>query len=184
MILTGPEIEKQVALGAIMIDPFDPAQVNPNSYNVRLSEVIATYDDHVLDSASENNVSIRKISGDGLLLTPEQIYLGATIETIGSDQYVPIVRARSSTARLGVFVHVTADLVDLGYIGQITLQLHAVQGARIYAGMEIGQVTFWKTQGERVLYRGKYQGSIGPAPSKSFLDWKDESARPHKGREI
>ena len=173
MILTGPEIERQVSLGAIVIDPFDPAQLNPNSYNVRLSEVIAVYDDYILDSASENKVSITKIPEDGLLLSPDRIYLGATIETIGSQQYVPIVRARSSTARLGVFVHVTADLVDLGYIGQITLQLHAVQGAKVYAEMEIGQVTFWRTQGRRVLYRGKYQGSIGPTPSKSFLDWKN-----------
>jgi len=175
MILTGPEIERQVSRGAIVIDPFDRGRLNPNSYNVRLAETIAVYDEYVLDSARENKVSVEKISEEGRLLSRDRIYLGATIETIGSDQFVPIVRARSSTARLGVFVHVTADLVDLGYIGQLTLQLHAVQGARIYAGMEIGQVTFWTTQGDRTLYNGKYQGSIGPIPSKSFLDWKSDS---------
>ena len=36
MPLTGSEIKKQVAQGRIIIDPYDEAQVNPNSYNVRL----------------------------------------------------------------------------------------------------------------------------------------------------
>ena len=172
MILTGPEIEREVLSGAITIDPFRRSRVNPNSYNVRLSGTVAVYDDYILDAAKENKASIIEISEEGLLLSPERIYLGATIEIIGSSEYVPIVKARSSTARLGIFIHVTADLIDLGYVGQLTLQLHAVQNAIVYAGMEIGQVTFWKPQGEKVQYSGKYQGSIGPVPSKSFLDWR------------
>lgn len=172
MILTGPEIEREVLSGAITIDPFKSSQVNPNSYNVRLSGTVAVYDDYILDAARENKTTTIEISEDGLLLSPDRIYLGATIEIVGSSEYVPILKARSSTARLGIFVHVTADLIDLGYVGQLTLQLHAVQNARVYAGMEIGQVTFWKPRGEKVQYNGKYQGSNGPVPSKSFLDWR------------
>lgn len=172
MILTGPEIEREVLNGAITIDPFKSSRVNPNSYNVCLSGTVAVYDDYILDAARENKTTTIEISEDGLLLSPDRIYLGATIEIVGSSEYVPILKARSSTARLGIFVHVTADLIDLGYVGQLTLQLHAVQNARVYAGMEIGQVTFWKPQGEKVQYNGKYQGSNGPVPSKSFLDWR------------
>ena len=171
MILTGPEIAKEVLKGVIVISPFREAQINPNSYNIRLSEIIAVYEDRVLDAAHENKSRTIYIPDEGMVLEPDVIYLGSSVEIIGSSEYVPIVRARSSTARLGLFVHVTADLVDLGYIGQLTLQLHAVQEVRIYANMEIGQVTFWKTQGERTQYCGKYQGSIGPATSKSYLDW-------------
>ena len=36
MILTGPEISKQVKLKRIIIDPFDATFVNPNSYNYRI----------------------------------------------------------------------------------------------------------------------------------------------------
>ncbi len=43
-ILTGPEIARGVADGTITIEPYDPAQVNPNSYNLRFSEKIAIYD--------------------------------------------------------------------------------------------------------------------------------------------
>jgi dCTP deaminase len=187
MILTGPEIAKEVARGAITIAPFNASQISPNSYNIRLSKTIATYEDHVLDAARENKTRTVSIPDDGIILQSNLIYLGASIEIIGSAEYVPILRARSSIARLGLFVHVTADLIDLGYVGQLTLQLHAVQRTRIYTGMEIGQVTFWRTQGEKVQYCGKYQGSIGPVPSKSFLDWngrnelKEPGAVKHNG---
>lgn len=92
---------------------------------------------------------------------------------MGSDTFVPIIRARSSIARLGLFIHVTADLIDIGSINQWTLQLHAVQPIRIYAGMLIGQVTFWCVKGDIILYHGKYQGSRGPQESKSFLDFQE-----------
>ena len=36
MILTGPEIKKQVKLGKIHISPFIEENINPNSYNFRL----------------------------------------------------------------------------------------------------------------------------------------------------
>jgi dCTP deaminase len=171
MILTGPEIKKEVLRGSITIEPFNVTQLNPNSYNVRLSDMVLVYDEYILDAAVENKSHVMTVPTDGILLDSYHIYLGATSEIIGSNEYVPIVRARSSVARLGLFVHVTADLIDLGYFGQVTLQLHAVQPTRIYPDMEIGQVTFWKTQGEKVRYAGKYQGSIGPMPSKSYLDW-------------
>lgn len=158
--------------GAITIEPFNVSQLNPNSYNFQLSDTIVVYDEYILDAAKENKSHVMTVPGDGIVLEPDRIYLGATSEVIGSNEYVPIIRARSSTARLGLFVHVTADLIDLGYFGQVTLQLHAVQPTRIYPDMEIGQVTFWKTQGERIRYCGKYQGSIGPMPSKSYLDWE------------
>ena len=175
MILTGPEIEKQVARGSITITPFSPSQLNPNSYNIRLSEIFVIYDEEVLDAAQENKTRKIIIPEKGLLLTPDRVYLGSSVEVIGSNEYVPIVRARSSTARLGIFVHMTADLIDLGAFGQLTLQLHAVQPARIYPNMEIGQITFWRTIGEKIRYHGKYQGSIGPVPSKSFMDWNVEN---------
>ncbi len=42
-MLTGPEIVRQRQLGNIVIDPFDEARVNPNSYNLRLSNHLKVY---------------------------------------------------------------------------------------------------------------------------------------------
>ncbi|WP_435797921.1 dCTP deaminase domain-containing protein [Streptomyces klenkii] len=36
MILTSPEITAAALNGRLRIDPFDPEQVNPNNYDVRL----------------------------------------------------------------------------------------------------------------------------------------------------
>ena len=106
----------------------------------------------------------------GLVLRPDRVYLGATLEIMGSEHYVPIIRGKSSLGRLGLFINMTADLIDLGSINRWTLQLQAIQPLRIYPGMLIGQVTFWMPAGPQVLYQGKYQGSMEPRPSESYRD--------------
>ncbi|MEV0754971.1 hypothetical protein [Streptosporangium sp. NPDC050280] len=172
MILTGSEITLQHAAGRITIDPFTADQVNPNSYNFRLGPILKTYTSEILDVAQPNPVIEHTIPAEGIVLEPDRIYLGHTLEMMGSDHYVPIIRARSSIARLGLFVHVTADLIDLGSHNQWTLQLHAVQPVRVYPGLLIGQVTFWRVQGDITLYTGKYQGARGPRESEIYRDFR------------
>lgn len=172
MILTGPEIHARIDRGEIKVSPYDPAHIQPNSLDFHLGDTIGWYTDDVLDCARENAFEEHPIPPGGMVLDPKRIYLAATRERIGSDTVVPIIRAKSSTARLGLFVHVTADLIDLGSYGQLTLQLHCVGPVEIYPGMLIGQVTFWETTGEIVLYDGKYQNSTGPQPSQSYRDFE------------
>ena len=55
MILSGHQIRK--SLGAnIVIDPFDEANLNPNSYNLTLHNELMTYEEVVLDMAKPNRV--------------------------------------------------------------------------------------------------------------------------------
>ncbi|MEV0830196.1 dCTP deaminase [Nonomuraea rubra] len=176
--MTGAEIVRQHRDGRITIDPFTPDQVNPNSYNFRLGSTIKTYTDPVLDVAEPNAVTEIQLASTGLVLEPDRIYLGHTLEVMGSDHYVPIIRARSGIARLGLFVHVTADLIDIGSHNQWTLQLHAVQPVRIYPGLLIGQVTFWAVRGDITLYSGKYQGARGPRESEIHRDFLAATAAP------
>lgn len=175
MILTGPEIKKQVESGKIRIDPFNPDQLNPNSYNFKLGEKIKYYVNSVLDPKIKQDVEEVTVGSEGYILYPDRIYLGHTVEVMGSDYYVPIIRGRSSTARLGLFIHVTADIIDIGSHNQWTLQLFAVQPIRVYPHMLIGQVTFWCVFGEIVLYKGKYQGTQGPKESLIYKDFEKES---------
>jgi dCTP deaminase len=171
MILTGPEIHRQIGLGRIIIEPYDPANINPNSYNFHLGRSIKIYDEAVLDPSRPNAFHEIEIPKSGLMLRPERLYLGHIEEQIGSEWYVPIMRGRSSIGRLGIFINITSDLVDLGAIGRWTMQLHAVQPARIYTGMSIGQMTFWEVLGKRRLYHGKYQGATGPGESLAHRDF-------------
>lgn len=172
MILTGTEIAKQVKKNKITIDPFDFSCVNPNSYNVELGEYLKVYEDEVLDSKQPLKTTIIPIPEEGYVLQPGKVYLGFTKEKLGSDYFVPTITGRSSSGRLGLFVQITADLVDIGFVGNLTFQLHAVQPLRIYKGMKIGQIMFWKTKGKIKLYHGKYQNSVGPQESRVWKDFK------------
>jgi len=143
MILTGSEIEKEVKKGRIVIDPFDVADVETNSYDFHIDSTLYTYKKDVLDPTEENPLEEIRIPASGLLLSPKKIYIGKTKEIIGSDYFVPIIKGRSSTGRLGIFVNITADLIDLGSIQRPTLTLHCVLPVKIYPNTKIGQVTFW-----------------------------------------
>ncbi|PZG09158.1 dCTP deaminase [Nonomuraea aridisoli] len=170
MILTGPEIARNRDRGDLTLDPFDPEHLNPNSYNLALGPTLVCYTGDVLDIRSPNEWVEIPIPHEGFVLQPDRIYLGSSVEIVGSDHLVPIIRSRSGAARLGLFVHVTADLIDIGSVGQSTLQLHAVQPVRVHAGDRLAQITFWRSVGEITLYDGKYQGSRGPQPSQIHRD--------------
>jgi dCTP deaminase len=171
MILTGSEILKNIEGGKIVISPFNISQLNPNSYNFTLGNKLVVYNNYILDAKKNNEARELIIPDSGITLATGTIYLGHTQEEIGSNNFVPIIRGRSSVGRLGLFINITADLIDMGSINQLTLQLNAVQPVTIYPGMQIGQVTFWQPLGEIVKYEGRYAGSSGPVTSKMYLDF-------------
>src|SRR6185436_7411001 len=153
----------------ILIAPFAESQVNPNSYNVCLGDTLLTYTCDVIDPYQANPTSRINIDG-GYVLQPDQLYLGHTIEQVGSDIYVPLLFGRSSVGRLGLFVEITAPIGDIGFKGQWTLMLSPVRPLRVYPGMKIGQIMFFVSLGKIDLYHGKYQHSDGPQASRYYQD--------------
>ena len=77
MILSGKEIVKHLGK-EIIITPFHPERVNPNSYNLSLYNQLMVYDDYELDMAKPNPASIIDIPEDGYVLQPNKLYLGRT----------------------------------------------------------------------------------------------------------
>lgn len=170
MILTGPEIHQHVTSGHIIIEPFDPARLNPNSFDISLGHTLLKYTHLPIDPRVETTVEEIEIPPEGLTLNRGEFVLGSSQETIGSQHFVPLIHAKSSIARAGLFVHVTADLIDIGSIGTITFQLYPTLPLKVFPGMLIGQVSFWRPLGEIELYKGKYQNSSGPKKSMIFMD--------------
>jgi dCTP deaminase len=170
LILSAQAIEEAVETGDVVIDPFDRVQLSPNSYDFRLGKRCKMYRDLELDCGKNNATVDIEVGDDGLLVNPDRIYLFDTLEKMGSCRYVPIIRGRSSMGRLGLFIDITADLIDVGSINRLTLQLHSVMPVRVYPGMLIGQVTFWHIEGEINLYQGKYKSLESPVASLSYLD--------------
>jgi dCTP deaminase len=178
MILTGTEIARCVDRGDIVIQPFERTKVNPNSYNFRLDAHMKVYEEGVIDIKREHPTRDLRIGPEGYVLEPGRLYLACTMEKMGSTRYVPTYAARSSVARLGMFINLSAPLGDIGFVGRWTIQLFAVNRIRVYAGMDIGQMMFWCVRGEIELYDGKYQGANGVRSSRLFLDYQDELERP------
>lgn len=171
MILTGQQIASEVADRRITIDPFLDENVNPNSYNFRIGSSLRVYRDRVIDPRTRPDTDLVTMPESGYVLEAHQLYLASTMEIMGSDYYAPTFAARSSVARLGLFINLSASLGDIGYLGQWTLQLFPAMKLRIYPGMEIGQIMWWKPLGAVNLYRGKYQGSSGPCATRIHHDF-------------
>jgi len=170
VILTGPEIIEAASDGRLRISPFSADQVNPNSYNVRLGSTLVTYVNDIIDAHTPNPTQSVTIGHEGYVLEPGQLYLGHTVEQVGSDQYVPLLFGRSSVGRLGLFVEITAPIGDIGFHGQWTLMLSAIRPLRVYPGMKIGQIMFFVSFGDIELYKGKYQAAAGPQESRYWRD--------------
>jgi deoxycytidine triphosphate deaminase len=172
MILTGEEIKRQVGLGRIHLFPFIEANLNPNSYNFRLGDKLKVYKSDLLDSAIENEFEEVIIPKEGYILEPNKLYLGHTIEEMGSDYFAPIMQARSSVGRLGLYIYLNSGLGDIGFKKQWTLELQSIHRLKIYPGMKVGQMLFWKPLGKITLYDGKYKNSVGPETSQIWRDFQ------------
>lgn len=170
MILSGHEIRRELGRN-IVIDPFDETHLNPNSYNLSLHHELMTYEEVVLDMRKANRVRRIVIPPEGLVLNPQQLYLGRTIERTETHNLVPMIEGRSSVGRLGLFVHVTAGFGDVGFCGYWTLEMFAVQPMRVYPGVSICQIFYHQLAGDYTAYASdKYQHNTDIQPSLLFKE--------------
>lgn len=148
MILTDKEILASIDNGQIVVDPYDRECLGTNSYDVHLSKHLATYRDRVLDAKKHNEIDHFEIPPEGFVLEPQLNYLGATIEYTETHNTVPFLEGKSSVGRLGIDIHATAGKGDVGFCNYWTLEISVKQPVRVYAGMPIGQLIYFKVDGE------------------------------------
>ena len=172
MILSGREILRHIGK-EIVIEPFDAGRINPNSYNLSIANELLEYENTVLDMKKANPTRKILIPEDGLLLEPNKLYLGRTNEFTKTDKFVPMLEGRSSTGRLGLFIHVTAGFGDVGFAGYWTLEIFCIQPIRIYPNVEICQIYYHDIHGDYDPYdSGKYQNNSGIQPSMMYKDFE------------
>lgn len=183
-ILVDHEIRDEVASGKLIIEPFEPSLIQPNSYDVRLADSFSWHapSDEVIDPYQSETVlsSLIHSQESSILVAPSQFILGATLEKICLPRnIVGQLTGKSSLARLGVMVHVTAGFIDAGFShppAQITLEIVNVgnRPVRLHAGMSIGQMVFTRTAECLVAYNekpnAKYNGQPAAAHSRYYLN--------------
>ena len=147
MILSDSAILAAIEAGTIVIEPFQQECLGSNSYDVHLGRYLATYKDPVLDARKHNEILHFEIGEDGFLLEPQQTYLGVTLEYTETHDCVPFLEGKSSVGRLGIDIHATAGKGDVGFSNHWTLEISVQQPVRVYYGMPIGQLIYFRVEG-------------------------------------
>lgn len=185
-MLSGYEIERRMHVNPlqklfgkkpdIVITPFDPECVNPNSYDIHLSDRILMSTVATMDPKRENHTKEIIIPEKGLLIYQNQFYSGSTIEWTEVRNLVPMITGKSSVGQLGLQIHASADLGDNGFCGTWTFHLMCKKPTMLYPGMKIAQIYFELIQGKRKLYNGHYQNRCGATTSRMYAadNWKDQ----------
>lgn len=138
MRLSDVDIERYLAEQRILIDPPPAADfISGVSVDVRLGNTFRVFNDHTapfidlsgpreevqqaLDRVMSDEIYIA--DGDAFFLHPGELALAVTLEsvTLPAD-IVGWLDGRSSLARLGLMVHVTAHRIDPGWSGRIVLE--------------------------------------------------------------
>ena len=171
MILSGMEIQKHIG-HEIVIEPYNEARLNPNSYNLSLHNELLVYTEEELDMRRDNPSAKIVIPPEGIVLRPGKLYLGRTEEYTRTEGYIPMLEGRSSVGRLGICIHVTAGFGDVGFAGYWTLELFCVQPVRIYSGVEIAQIYYHTITRPYENYRSdKYQNNTGIQSSQLYREF-------------
>jgi dCTP deaminase len=176
VILTGSQIADGVRRGTIHIGGFVPSRVEPNSYGFHLAGRLLEGDGGLVDSAAEVRMSEHEIGDCGFVLHPGRLYLGSTVETMGSRYYAATLYADRSVATLGMWIQFSAPLGHSGAILPWTLEIAVARPLRVYRNMKIGKIAFWAMQGSASSYSGKYTGSSSAVPSRLSLEMNSGEA--------
>ena len=175
MILSDWDISNAIGRGVIKIDPLKHEDIRTNSVDVHLSEHLSVYKGRTLDAKYDNSIHDVTIPEEGFVLFPDRLYLGSTIEYTEAHEHVPFLEGKSSVGRLGISVHSTAGVGDVGFCGHWTLEISVIQPVRVYAGMPIAQLLFFDVKSKPVRMYGangsKYQQQ-GAKPVPSMM-WKN-----------
>ena len=140
MRLCDKDIEQYLNDGLIQIEPMpESSMISGVSVDIRLGNEFRVFKDHTAPfidlsgpkdevQKAMNNVMSEEIviaDGDAFFLHPGELALAVTYESVTlPDNIVGWLDGRSSLARLGLMVHVTAHRIDPGWSGNIVLEFY------------------------------------------------------------
>ena len=140
MRLCDKDIEASIDNNEIIILPKpDSSMISGVSVDIRLGNEFRVFQDHTapyidlsgpkaevqkaMDSVMSDEIIIP--DGEAFFLHPGELALAVTYESVTLPDYiVGWLDGRSSLARLGLMVHVTAHRIDPGWSGQIVLEFY------------------------------------------------------------
>ena len=196
MRLCDRDIFKSIKDGKIVIVP-EPQydQVSGVTVDMRLGNKFRVFQDHAAPyidlsgkkedvQAAMNNVMSDEIvvsDDQSFFLHPGELALAVTLESVTlPDNIVGWLDGRSSLARLGLMVHVTAHRIDPGWSGNIVLEFFnsGKLPLALKPGMKIGALSFEVLSGPaekpyNARLDAKYKDQDGAIASRISADGKN-----------
>ncbi|ASP40370.1 dCTP deaminase [Bacterioplanes sanyensis] len=193
MRLSDRDIEQRLNDGSISITPApSPQAIAGISVDLRLDHRFRVFSNNSvthLDLSGDRDQLERDIDrimskeieiaeGDALFIHPGELVLGATLEAVQiPDDLVGWLDGRSSLARLGLMVHVTAGRIDPGWEGQIVLEFYnngklplALRPGMVICAMSFETLTSPAIRPYNKRVDAKYRGQQGAVFSRIAKD--------------
>jgi dCTP deaminase len=186
-VLSDRDIRAELAAGRVVIRPYDAADLQPSSVDLHLDRSFRVFRNNRYPYIDVRQVQpdltelLHVTDDEPFVLHPGEFVLGQTIEWVElPDDLVARLEGKSSLGRLGLLIHSTAGYVDPGWKGTLTLELSNVANLPIalYAGMRIGQISFFRMSSAVERPYGspelgsKYQGQSEPTASAFHRDFE------------
>ena len=193
MKLSDRDIIEHLKIGKISIDPQpDSKKIKGVSVDLRLDNKFRVFNDHtapyidlsghssevqkIMDTVMSNEITIGE--ENSFFLHPGELALAVTLESVTlPDDLVAWLDGRSSLARLGLMVHVTAHRIDPGWQGQIVLEIFnsGKLPLALKPGMDICAINFETLSSAAIKpYNkrkdAKYRNQKGPTASRITED--------------
>ena len=192
VLLSDGDLRKEIQTGRLVLDPWEPAMLQPSSIDVRLDRYFRVFQNswytHIdpRERQDELTTPVETTGDEPFVLHPGEFVLGSTFESVGlADDLAGRLEGKSSLGRLGLLTHSTAGFIDPGFTGHITLELSNVANLPItlWPGMKIGQLCLFRLSSPAENPYGsaaagsRYQGQRGPTPSRAYLNFHRADTR-------
>lgn len=160
-------------------------QFNPASFDLRLGTEFKIIQNlkftHIEPTDSNVEKNVKEYTGDYqitnppdlFVIHPDEFVLASTLEFVRLPNDIGAkLDGRSGLGRLGLMIHSTAGFVDPGFSGNLTYELRNIGRVpiKLYPGIRIGQISFFKIEPTLIPYKGGYADTLGVASSKHFSD--------------
>lgn len=171
-----------------IIPLIDPKQIGTTSIDIRLGTSFQIYhpnQEGILDCSNEKSILSSEISStiididfiDTITIAPKQFMLAHSMEYLDLPDFISAeLDGRSSFARSGLQIHMTAGFVEPGFVGVLTYEIFNAgpNPIRLFPGLRIGQLRFIPVEKPKFSYRNKrdakYKGLLSHYRSKQDSD--------------
>lgn len=195
-VLNDFEIENYLMSGKLKIIPIMnlKQQMGSTSFDIRLGTSFQLYlhtkygvidfSDANMDSKIHNSKLVDLDFLESITISPGQFILGHSMEYLKLPSNIAgQVDGRSSFARLGLQVHMTAGFVDPGFEGVLTFEIFNAgpNPIKLFPGLRIAQLRFMAINKPQRPYNrnieAKYKGLLTHHDSMQFKDYEIKKIR-------